>query len=330
MPLLLSQDDLRPLIERSELLAGAFEAIEAAVLQHQRGESGRAGIVIHPLDAEHSVILYSTSSTEGMSVRAYPNVGFVQDVPDSHVWLLFDGRTGGLLAVLACDELNALRTAVPAGLAARYLAPSGARSLCMLGTGRQARAQIRTILHGVPSIERVLVWSPTRTHCVSYASEMHKALSIDVYAADTCREAVEQADIVCSAGQVRDRPAFDGKWVRPGALIISLTRGSQPVLDARIVLPALKRPEPLTPTRPEPGSGEGHQQEPLGLADIIQGVAKAREHDGQTVLFDLAAMYGWDTPMMRWAYEWASKNDIGIRFSLTSEQAGLFCAWPKI
>ena len=48
---------------------------------------------------------------------------------DAYFHLLFDNESGDLLALMAGRELNIWRTGSPAGVASRYLAPSGAKTL---------------------------------------------------------------------------------------------------------------------------------------------------------------------------------------------------------
>jgi alanine dehydrogenase len=353
VPLLLTQDDLQPLIQDPDTFEGAFKAIERAVLQHQRGEAGKVAFVQFPLAQPGRVMaLYATAPANGASVRVFPEVGSASGAVDEHVMLLLDPNSGKLEAILAGDDLNPLRTAVPAGVGARYLAPEGARTLCVLGTGQQGRAHLRTICHAVASIERVLVWSPTAEHRRLFAQQMFAATGKQVAAVDSAREAVEQAEVVTATGFLKPgEKALEAEWLRPGALMITMTNAAPVELAARRFVASNTRPEVLAapfragppggPPRqlgtapataagagaPAAGGAAGGGEQPLELADVIAGNMAARERAEDIVVFNLAAPYGWDSPIMRWAYDWARERGVGTELRLSSGKAGLFPGW---
>src|SRR5581483_6338881 len=220
MVLLLTQADLRPLADDSPLLDGAFQAIERALVEHLHGEATLYAGTDLPLSGpQRSLrVLRSASPTNGDRIGFSPLVGR-GDQPDSYVHVLFDGPNGQLLALIAGDDLTIMRTAVPAGIGARYLAPKGARVMAMLGSGRQARGQLIAVKHALPDIGRARVYSPTREHRTAYAEEMTRRLGIPVEAVDDPRLAVEGADVVGVTSNSRE-PVLQAEWVRAGALIL--------------------------------------------------------------------------------------------------------------
>src|SRR3954466_15135068 len=202
MPLLLSRADLRPLVTDARYLGGAFERVEAAVLYHQAGESGSAAFLRMPLVGgdRDAYTVYATSGPHGGGLRVFPFVGSAMGAGNQHLMLLMDSATGALVALLAGDDLNELRTSVPAGVGARYLAPAGAKTLCILGSGRQARSHARTLRHALPDLEQIVVWSPTSAHREQFAAEMGAALGMHVVASADQQAAVESADVITATG----------------------------------------------------------------------------------------------------------------------------------
>lgn len=332
MALLLTQDDLRPLIEEPPLMDGFFSAIERAILDHQRGAVGDAAFVALPLsERPGSLSLLATSAASGVAIRIYPSSAG-PGMADEHVMLLMDGESGQLLAILAGDDLNTLRTAVPAGVGARHLAPPDARVLGILGSGQQARGHLRTIRHGVPSIEGARVWSPDIAYREAFAQDMTEQLEVDVEPVESAERACKDADVIAVAGFVRGGPSVDASWVRRGALLVSMTRTIPPDLVARTYVPSRTRPRLINgrpadaagsaPTASPPPEGPG----PSELADVILRLAPAREREDETLVLELAGTYGWDAPMMSYAHRWAMEHGVGTEFHLTSEQPGLFPA----
>ena len=85
--------------------------------------------------------------------------------------LLFDLSDGGLAAVIEADLLGRLRTGAASGVAAKYLARPGARTLGVIGCGRQAEFQVAAIRAAVPSLESVVAFCRTPAKLPPSASE---------------------------------------------------------------------------------------------------------------------------------------------------------------
>jgi alanine dehydrogenase len=262
VPLLLTQADLRPLVEDLSNLEGAFQAIEAAVLEQAQGRGGFAGQVTLPFGEEGAFTIYSTTAAPGAAVRIFPAVGGLA-ARDMQLMVLLDAATAQIRALLAGDDLNVLRTSVPAGVGAKYLASDNARVLGILGSGEQASSHVCTFRHGLPALERVLVWSPTAANRERFAAEWSARLGLPVEAVATAQAAVEGADVITATGNTRGQPALEGAWVRPGALVVTMTRAAPPDLveRARLFFPAKQRPVALTAP---PGGGRPGSAAPGG------------------------------------------------------------------
>ncbi len=86
--------------------------------------------------------------------------------------LIFSQKTGELLAVLI-DEglLTDIRTAIAGAVCARRLAPGNLQSIGIVGTGIQARLQLR-YLKEVTECRKVIVWGRNKAHLQAYKDEM--------------------------------------------------------------------------------------------------------------------------------------------------------------
>lgn len=329
--LLLTQDDVRPLLYDRAQLDAALEAIERSVLQHDEGSSGAVAWVDLPGQGDGGVkSLYIGAQPLGDTLRLFPAPG-TRSGPNANVMLLVDGHSGELLALLAGDDLNALRTSLPAAVGARFLARPGASTLGVLGSGDQARSHARTITRAAPAIERIAVWSPTPANRERYAKEMSEELGLPVDARDGAEAVCREADVLTCTGRTRLGGAFEPGWVRPGALVISMTFSAPPQLfaSARCFVPSHARPRVLAMARDFPPNVRLPDTSGWGtLAEVIRG-APARQGDDDVVLYELAAMYSWDAPIMRWAYDWACANGVGTTFSLTAAGAPPSKETPK-
>ena len=181
MPVAYSREELRPLLDSAEESLNALDAVEADLMERHNGEPGYAVFSDLPLDGKmDSLKLYGVSAPGAATLRLWP--GEVNRAPSNDAWsmLVMNPETGGLQAILASDDLNTLRTAVPAGLGARHLAPEGAKVACILGSSLQARGCARSIVSALPDLEELVVWSPTPANRERFAEEQTELLGVPV------------------------------------------------------------------------------------------------------------------------------------------------------
>lgn len=131
------------------------------------------------------------------------------------VVVLFDGHTGVPVCVADAGEITALRTAAASAVATQVLARPDARTLSILGLGRQAAEHITAIAR-VRALESVRVWGRDFRQAEAFAAEMSARTGLPVSAVPSPRVAAENADILCTVTAAVD-PILDGAWVAPGA-----------------------------------------------------------------------------------------------------------------
>jgi len=227
------------------------------------------------------------------------------------------------LALVAGKSLNVWRTGAPGGVACKYLAPEGADSLGLLGSGRQARGQITAIARALPGVKKVRVFSSTKEHRESFAKEMGDFLNLDVEAVSDAKSAVVNQPIVSLATSSRSA-VIEPAWVEPGALVVSITSGqlpSQTVANSRVIVSwkeeLLGGEAPRQPYMTMIADGSWSAEKIAGeLGDVILGKVPGRVRKDQTVVFDSVGMAIWDTVATAWAYRWAVEQGAGTKFSL--------------
>ena len=98
-----------------------------------------------------------------------PKVG----LPSSNGMMLVFGQQTGQPAAILTDEgyLTDIRTAVAGSVAAKYLAPKSVKRIGIVGTGTQARLQLR-YLRDVTPCRDVLVWGRGASQLNAYVHEM--------------------------------------------------------------------------------------------------------------------------------------------------------------
>jgi alanine dehydrogenase len=130
-------------------------------------------------------------------------------------YLLSDGRTGQMLALVDGGELTARRTAAASALAARHLARADARHLVIVGTGRVAENLIAAH-SAVRPIEQVTVWGRSKEKAAAFVEAQTAKVPVRMGVAESLEEALGQADIV-SAATLSTEPLIKGAFVKPGS-----------------------------------------------------------------------------------------------------------------
>jgi ornithine cyclodeaminase len=157
---------------------------------------------------------------------------------DSHqgAVLLFETERGRLLAVMDASSITAIRTAAVSAVATRALAREDATTLALLGTGVQAATHLEAMALVRP-LRRVRVWSRDGAHARAFVDRARARHGLDVQAAASAREAVEDADVVCTVTSSRT-PVLEGAWLRPGAHVNAVgasVRGARELDTAAVV-----------------------------------------------------------------------------------------------
>lgn len=148
------------------------------------------------------------------AISVFPaNEGTAHDSHQGAV-LFFDPDHGALVAIMDAGAITAVRTAAVSGVATRLLARPDASDLAMLGAGVQAHSHLEA-MRAVRPVRRVRVWSRTPARAAEFARR-YDATDLTVTAVAKPREAVEQADLVCTVTSSRE-PVLMGDWLAPGA-----------------------------------------------------------------------------------------------------------------
>ena len=128
--------------------------------------------------------------------------------------VLFDPDSGAPVCAVHAGEVTAIRTAAASAVATDALARKESRTLAILGTGEQAATHLRALREVRPP-ERVHVWGRSAERAAAFAKRMEAEVQIPVRSAPSAREAVAEADIVCTV-TASPEPVLLDAWVRPG------------------------------------------------------------------------------------------------------------------
>ena len=257
-------------------------------------------------------------------VTVYPgNHGTALDSHQGAV-LLFDADTGSLAALLDATAITTIRTAAVSAVATRLLARENASALAIIGSGVQARAHIEAIA-AVRPITTLRVWSRNGEHARRLADSIHKDLHLDASVATTGRDAVRDADIVCTVTSATE-PVLCGDWLSPGTHVNAVGActpnarelDSAAVVHSRLYVDrresALKEPGDILVPLHDGEIGPEHVVAELGELLIGRGVG--RRDDREITLFKSLGLAIEDLAAASHVYAQASLTDAGVRVEL--------------
>ena len=130
------------------------------------------------------------------SSGGFPNNPSEHGVPSGMgTILLFDARTCALICVMDGSLITGLRTGAAGAVSVNALARKNARTIASIGTGNQARMQIRAIRE-VMTIEAIHAWDHYPQNLARYKADIEREFGIPVVMASSKQNAVEHADIL--------------------------------------------------------------------------------------------------------------------------------------
>ena len=228
--------------------------------------------------------------------------------------LLFDQRTGQAVALLN-DEgfLTDVRTAVAGQIAAAQLAPSSVNRIGILGTGTQARMQLRYLREVTPCRD-VLVWGRRAEALQSYREDM-AALGFAVATTLEAREVASSCNLIVTATPSAE-PLLYAEDIRPGTHITAVGSDTaekcelEPEIIAkadRIVVDSLEQCRTRGEASQALRRGIISEDELVELGKVLQDGKVGRSSDDQITVADLTGLAVQDVAIAEAVFERAAR-----------------------
>jgi ornithine cyclodeaminase/alanine dehydrogenase-like protein (mu-crystallin family) len=218
MPLLLSETDLKRVLDMRELIP----AMRDALAHFSRGDviqPVRPTLKIEPAGGYYSTMPAYLRDEQGgalgmKSVTFFPgNAGGARPTHLATV-LLLDPASGALVALLDGRLITEMRTGAVTAVSVDLLARREAGRLAILGSGFQARSHLAAIAL-VRRLTSVTVWSRNPAHAARFAQETAGTVGCTIRTAPSVREAMRGAEIVVAVTAASE-PITDAAWLEPG------------------------------------------------------------------------------------------------------------------
>jgi len=320
MPLLLSRDELTPLLD----LPKAIELIEDAHRQQAAGQivpRAPYNITVGPSKTLR-IVSGAVLKQRRVGVRLGPNSGLGGG--DKMYATLFDADSGELLSFMGFP-FGTLRTAAVVAIAAKHMASDDSKKLGLFGVGRNAFGILKA-LQTVRPIKEIYVSSRDPERRKKFCQQGEKLLGISVRGVDTAEQAVRGMDVILTATNSLT-PIFPADWVDQGTHVSSMGKPTELSRDlhlkaARTVVGSQEQEReysdksaalPLVELVTE---GKLSWSRVPELGDVIAGHAVGRASRDEINIFrESQGGYG-DMAFAAWLYDEAVKRGLGTKMDL--------------
>ncbi|WP_025619212.1 ornithine cyclodeaminase family protein [Salinispora cortesiana] len=207
MPLLLSDSEVAAALDAPTTVAAMRDALHAA----REGRLVAPPRAIAPLDGGRMMLAAGHLVGQWYGLCSYDTFGLPGGEP---VVVLHDARTGGVRAVAVGAELSSRRSGGLGGVAIDVLARPDAATLGVVGSGRQAWAQVWAAA-AVRPLREVRVHSRSAARRTAFANRVRAELGVPARAVDSATAAVADQDIVVLATS-STTPVVDAADLAPG------------------------------------------------------------------------------------------------------------------
>ncbi|WP_433624818.1 ornithine cyclodeaminase family protein [Halomicrococcus sp. NG-SE-24] len=319
--LFLTSDDVSGLATPGEYVEAVREGYR------QRGEGAPAEPRTTLVNDEPTGMLtgYSAVLPETGAMGGYMYTAGFGERDAWFVTPLFDAESGEPKALLDGASMNPFKTGAAGAVGVDALAREDATKLAIVGSGAQARGQLRATAT-VRDLDSVWVYSPTKENRESFAAEMNERLDASVAAVASSAAAVEDADVVVTATNASE-PVFDGDLLDDGTHVTAMGQyhPEKRELDAETIARATYVPDLRDRVTQDAGSflhaleegvvSEDHVHAELG--EVVAGKAPGRESDDEVTVFDSGGTGIETVAAAQLLYEKARSEDLGSTISLS-------------
>jgi alanine dehydrogenase len=235
--------------------------------------------------------------------------------------LVFDPETGRALALLEGSSLTAIRTGAASGAAIELLARPDSKIVAVFGAGAQGRTQIEAACTA-RKIKTAFICDPDPNKANSFATPMKAKGPIpnDIRVASNAKEAIENADIICTATS-STKPVFNDRDLKAGTHISAV--GSYTPDMQEVPAETLQRARIFVDSRAASLEEAGDLIQPIRaglfdeshihgeLGELILGKVAGRESQEEITYFKSVGIAVQDAMAARVALNNAYKMNIG-------------------
>lgn len=324
--LVISEKQVRDLLDLDELIA----ALEQAHVQFSAGRVVMPVRLVVPLpEVQGRITSMPAFMSEGKAL-GIKIISWFRDNPGRGLppilatISMYSAETGRLQVLMDGACITATRTACASAMATRALARPETPVLGVLGAGTQARTHIRA-LSRVRSIERVLIWSPTRTSAIYVKEELEDEMGFPIQPQESAEAVVREADVLTTVTDAAE-PILKAEWLKPGVHInaVGSHRPEARELDGATVKRSTVVVDSLDAINTECGDillaiqdgaiTSDHVRGEIG--EVLSGARPGRTSDDEITLYKSVGIAAQDVAAASLVYRRALEQGVGVEVEI--------------
>lgn len=330
--LILTREDVKKVIDMREVI----EAVRNVYKLKSEGKTVIWPLVNYEFADEHAAMDIRSGYVKGEQLHGLKMLNNFPEnrkkglPPFNGIMMVYDSNTGIPIGILDASYITCMRTGAAGALGVDALARKDARSLMLLGAGKQAPFQIAATLLLRPGLERVYIVDPLDYAAAqTFARNIPQTLEEEFgllpvntkfMAMESIEEAVRASDAIITVTPSR-KPLIRKEWLKPGTHLSCLGSDmeSKQEIESAIFAGARVFTDDLAqcvrvgeieiPIR----EGVITAQDVCGeIGDLLSGKVHGRENDLQTTVFDATGLYILDLVSAKVALKKAKEAHLGI------------------
>ncbi|EOO75065.1 ornithine cyclodeaminase [Bacillus cereus VD021] len=324
--LVISANEQRNLVNMNEVIE--YAALALKEFSAERTITPIRGSL--PFANEQNTALIMPSVAEGLEalglkvVTVAPHNKKIGKKTINGIVMLSDFQTGEPLALLEGSYLTMIRTGALSGVATKHLARHNSKTLCIIGTGEQAKGIAEAVL-AVRDIEKVTLYNRTEEKAYAFAQYIQETFNKPAYVYRDPNEAISEADIIVTTTNA-STPVFSEK-LQKGVHInaVGSFRPSMQELPSHAIAGANKV---VVESKEAALEETGDLQVPIKeglfeasdihaeLGQLISGEKAGRENDEEITIFKSVGLAVVDIIVAKYLYEKAMERGVGTTIQL--------------
>lgn len=322
--LVLNEKEIRQCVSLNE---EALEEVAKGFTALAKGEVTLPPILRVDVPENHGEVDVKTAYIHGLDSFAIKiAAGFFENYKlglptGSGMMMLISTKTGNPMAILLDNGyLTDVRTGIAGAIAAKYLAPKEVKVVGVIGSGMQARYQIRA-LRLVRDFSQLWVFGIVEGEVERYVEEMTQELGVEVFKAKDAETVVRESEVVVTTTPSKE-PYLRAQWLHPGMHITCMGSDSE---DKQELYPdVFTRADRIVCDRKSQvfRLGELHhaleagvitkEEDVIELGELTSGRMPGRETEDEITVCDLTGVGVQDTQIARLAYVRAVELGLGL------------------
>lgn len=334
--LILTREEVKQVIDMKETI----EAVSNVYKLKADGKTVIWPLVNYEFEDEHAAMDIRSGYVKGEQLHGLKMLNNFPEnrekglQPFNGIMMVYDSNTGIPIGILDASYITCMRTGAAGAIGLDVLARKDAKTLMILGAGKQAPFQIAATLTLRPQIETVYVVDPidfaaAEKFVMEIGGILKKDFQMDCQstvfmATESVEEAVRNSDAIITVTPSR-KPLIQKAWLKPGAhlsclgsdmetkqeLESSIFAGAKIFTDDKaqcIRVGEIEIPIKEGVISPEDICGE--------IGDLLSGKVLGRENDEEITVFDGTGLYILDLVTAKVAIKKAKESGLGFEMNL--------------